>query len=324
VRELRSRPRGGPLSVDVQIHGAGFIGLSLARALVAAGVSVRLVDPRPAAPAPASPVASGVVLGFHGELPWRFAAALGDARAGELVFFLRASLDELPGLRRVGVDLACEGPDRDLSRLAAARVGLRVEPTDDGLRLLDAGEVDVAPLLVPPLPVHAHPVDAEIDVLACGPAAAADPWLADKLMPVRWQRLEVPGLELPRPRVSRQASVYARTGVIWGARWATPHLEVGETAAHPEPRVTAALVRLLAQDHGSHVTGSARVGVVAESCDGLPIVGPIPGRPRVVACVGFGAQGWSWGPGAVRSVVDGLLGRPTPPLPPTLSARRLG
>jgi glycine/D-amino acid oxidase-like deaminating enzyme len=44
----------------------------------------------------------------------------------------------------------------------------------------------------------------------------------------------------------------------------------------------------------------------------------------VVACCGFGVVGLTWGPAAARRVVDGILGRPGPPIPAALSARRLG
>lgn len=152
-------------------------------------------------------------------------------------------------------------------------------------------------------------------------AGPADPWLADKGMPVRWQRVDVPGLRLDRPRVSRQATVWADTGTLVGARWATPHLEVGETDPTASPRVHTMLARLARQDFDLPV-GASVAGIVAESCDGLPIVGPIPGRPRVVVCVGFGAAGLTWGFGAAAAVVDGLLGRAGDPVPPALSTAR--
>ena len=55
--------------------------------------------------------------------------------------------------------------------------------------------------------------------------------------------------------------------------------------------------------------------IVAHTCDGLPIVGPMPGDPTRVACAGF--QGWSpalaiaAAQGAVRGLLDGASGLPS-------------
>ncbi len=305
--------------VDVQVHGAGWVGMAIASGLRDAGVRVRLVDP--AGPrGGASGVAAGIVMGAHPEHPWRFEAALGTAAAADLVAFIQASVNAVPGLDRCGVDWVCAGDDADQaapSLAASARIGLRAEATPTGFRLHDAGRAVVP---IGDVPVHATPTEAEIDVWATG-SAVTDPWLADKILPARWQTARVPGLRLDRPRVSRQATVYADDGLVFGARWATPHLEVGETDPHPSDPVHGMLARLVGQDFDRPAEVGV-AGIVAESCDGLPIIGPVPGRPRVVVCAGFGIAGLTYGFGAAASVVDGILGRPGFPVPRALQTSR--
>ena len=96
-------------------------------------------------------------------------------------------------------------------------------------------------------------------------------------------------------------------------------MEVGETVAEPAPAVTAMLQRLAEQDGiaipGARVRGrsagrssGARAGIVAESCDGLPIVGPLPGRPRVGVLTGLGVAGRTYLPLAAEWLCDSVLG----------------
>ena len=61
--------------------------------------------------------------------------------------------------------------------------------------------------------------------------------------------------------------------------------------------------------------------VTGHSCDGLPIVGPLPGEPRVISCVGFGDNEPGLAVRAARGVADGLLGA-GPRLPDFLAASR--
>jgi glycine/D-amino acid oxidase-like deaminating enzyme len=63
--------------------------------------------------------------------------------------------------------------------------------------------------------------------------------------------------------------------------------------------------------------------VTAESCDGLPIVGALPGQPRVHVCTGFGALGPTYGPAAAHHLADALLGLRPLPLPSTFAPHRL-
>jgi D-amino-acid dehydrogenase len=53
-----------------------------------------------------------------------------------------------------------------------------------------------------------------------------------------------------------------------------------------------------------------RVGFRPVTLDGLPVIGPVPGTPRVLVATGHGANGLSWGPFTGRVVADQVAGRP--------------
>lgn len=360
---------------EVQVHGAGWAGLAIAKGLADAGVDVRLVDPavaREGAWGGAAGRSLGLVLPTHPEHPHRLEAGIGTAAAAELVAFIRAGLDQLPGLARVGVDWRAspqEMGELDLALAAARRIGLEATRTKEGYHLHDGGVVDLAVLraaLTGP-PVYADAVTAEIDVYATGAGVSShggglDPFLADKITAVRWQAVHFDGPAPTVPVVSQHATVFWTGGEIGagtgggiaqeaggkigqgidngrggtrsggphgvsntatntlhaaGARWATPHMEVGETVPEPDARVTAMLEKLTRQgfpEAGAMV--GVHAAIVGESCDGLPIVGPIPGRPRAIVCTGFGVAGLAYALPCARAVVAGILGRATSGAPP--------
>lgn len=296
---------------EVQIHGAGWAGRLIAVGLAARGVDVRLVD----LGAGASAQAVGLGLPCHVEHPHRLEAALGTARAAELVAFIQESLGQTPGFVRTGVTWRPAGREREelaASQAAAARLGLKVGATADGYVLEDGGVVDLAALTAATAcPVAATPVPAEVNIWATG-AAIVDPYLEDKLTPVRVQAMRFVGAELP-PTVTWHAMVRWCGAWASGARVVTPTLEVGEVEARSNAVVSAALERISRQffPHLGPVA-EERVGIVATTCDGLPIVGPIPGRPREILCLGLGELGLSYAAGVARAVVEGVLeGRPT-------------
>ncbi|MFZ5480100.1 MAG: FAD-dependent oxidoreductase [Myxococcota bacterium] len=303
------------MALDVRVLGAGFAGLAVAHALRARGVRVGVVDPRGAL-AGASGASLGVVLPGLAEDPDRFAYALGEARAGELCAFAKCAFAKLPGFARTGVTWRAS-PE---ALAAARRIGLAV--ADDVVE--DAGTVDLAALRAAlACEVVAAPEPAEVTVWATG-WSPADAWIADKVMPVRWQSLRLAGPSLARPLVTRQTTVIYAGGLdALGARWATPHLEVGETEPDPSPAVSAMLERLARQDFpDAGPPGGARAGIVAEACDGLPVVGPVPGRPREVACVGFGALGLALLWRCAESVARGLCEGDDPEVPAALRSGR--
>lgn len=181
-------------------------------------------------------------------------------------------------------------------------------------------------------PEPSEPAEGEITVITGG--FEQEPGLGGKLMPVRWQSIPVAS---GPPTTSRMGTVFAVDGRLWGARWATPHMEVGETAFTPEPRVTAMLHRLAEQDGialAPRASPPGAVGalgrrranpiatVVAESCDGLPIIGPLPGRPRVAVLGGLGVMAHTWLPLAADHLVAAMLGGPEVRLPACLGTAR--
>jgi glycine/D-amino acid oxidase-like deaminating enzyme len=194
---------------------------------------------------------------------------------------------------------------------AAQRAGVQlvrtpvrwVEETLDGLKVSVSGAE----------------VRCEVVVIAHGAAVARwSGWLADKLMPVREQALVAPG-SAPVGRAGHGWTSFRPWGAdqiaVAGCRWATPHLEVGEIEPTPNRAVQGRLEDFARTRLGVQGALGVRWAWIEDhSCDQLPIVGPLPGSARWVACVGMGANEWSLGRAAGRMVVDGLVGdaRSTP------------
>lgn len=301
---------------DVVVYGLGLAGRAVLARLHAHGVDACAFDPRvgwvrpdPAGQALDDADALGLVLPGHWEAPVRFLAAMGRQGAA----LMDALAAHRPALRTSGVLWRTDDPAGELA--ACAALGLRAEPAPGGIRLLDGGEAAAEPAL---RVAACEPAEGEVTLYCTG--AASPGWLDDKRMPVRYTSIA----SRPTPaEVSRAGSVYAVGGRLCGARWATPHMEVGEVAAVPAPACVAALSRLAAQDGLDGPAPDARAGIVFESCDGLPIVGPLPGNPRVGLLTGLGIGGRTYLPLAVAHLVDGLLGLPdVPALPRCLDTAR--
>ena len=192
--------------------------------------------------------------------------------------------------------------------------GVRVDEVqdDDGLRVITPG----------------GGIRAEAVVLTAGVGGSALHPVLRGFSPVREQGLRIEGgAHLPPAGRAGQGWTAWRSdedGVrICGARWATPHLEVGER----EPVVTDVVQsKLEAFARGPLGLVGPVVQrwawVFSQSPDGLPIVGPLPGDPRLVGCIGFGAAAPGLAVAAARSVVEGLLGTDEAPVPWLLSTRR--
>lgn len=177
---------------------------------------------------------------------------------------------------------------------------------------VDAGGVRLA---------HGAEVRADVVVFADGwQHKRVEPWFADKLYPVRHQH-QLRGGRPPARPWSTQGGYLLGTPrpeglVVSGARWATPHLEAGETdATVVQEAVSAAQERYAAQRLGTWAQAPVRARwshVATHTCDNLPIVGPLPGRPSLVACVGWNGRPWSWALAAAAAVTQGLVeGRPS-------------
>lgn len=208
---------------------------------------------------------------------------------------------------------------------AGARIRLRspvtrLEQEPDGLRVHVQGGPSVL---------------AQVVVLAAGVGSrAVDGFFAETLHPVREQALVV------RPQ-GRLLDLGVRAGhaytwwrqtpagelVIAGARFATPHLEVGEENAQSiAPKVQTLLQRSL-ERYYPHLAGAEVTHrwawIQDHSCDGLPLVGPLPGDPRLVACTGFNGNLTGLPVRAARAVVEGLLQGRAAGVPRVLSPGRM-
>jgi glycine/D-amino acid oxidase-like deaminating enzyme len=167
-------------------------------------------------------------------------------------------------------------------------------------------------------------VGAHAVILAAGPGLPAiDARFEDKITPVREHALALaPGGPPVAPGRGQLGYVGWRTDaegrlIVSGCRWATPHLEVGETddaAASP-----AVLARILdfARRHlraGDRPVVASWARITAHTCDGLPMIGPLPGDPTRIACAGFQgvapALAIAAAEGVVRGLLDGASGLP--------------
>jgi len=144
-----------------------------------------------------------------------------------------------------------------------------------------------------------------------------DPFFADKLYPVRFQLQRIRGGE-GLPALSSQLSYLQGAPrpdgsyVLGGCRWATPHLEAGESDPEVlsdavDARIESVRTGLLGTRLGGGVVEERSAGIMTFTCDGLPIVGPIPGRVGHLACVGWNGRPWSHALRAATAIRDGLM-----------------
>lgn len=178
----------------------------------------------------------------------------------------------------------------------------------------------------PETEVHGHTTTgpfmlrADVVVHAAGMSEnQLDPFFGDKLYPVRFQmqhiRLATPGHP---PALSSQLSYVQgapRTDgsyVLGGCRWATPHLEAGEADPFAlsdavDGKLEAVRTGLLGSALGPGEVVGRSAGIMTFTCDGLPIVGPLPGRVGHLACLGWNGRPWSHALRAATAIRDGLM-----------------
>jgi len=162
-------------------------------------------------------------------------------------------------------------------------------------------------------------IHTDVVVLAAGAGLAhVAPWFEDKSYPVRAQLLATPGLSAPLPfpirtQLGHAALVPGPSShlVATGCRWATPHLEAGEADdSVVSPAVHGKLSELTKRHRPDAGDPTHQwTGIMAFTCDGLPLLGPIPGRSRIISCSGFAGHQATLGLGAARAIADGLLGQ---------------
>jgi len=161
-----------------------------------------------------------------------------------------------------------------------------------------------------------------------------DPFFAETIHPVREQALRFAPVEDPGVGVPGRAGYgyttwrQAPDGALLaaGCRWATPHMEVGET---DEGRVVDPIQRKIEGFARVHFPEATRGGIThrwswitATTCDGLPIIGPLPGSARTIACAGFCGNEAGLGARAAQAVVDGILTGRADGVPAFLAASR--
>lgn len=210
---------------------------------------------------------------------------------------------------------------RHLARHPRVRLGwrapvLRVEDRHVGVRLhLTADDA----------------LDAEVVILTGGyELQRAAEELRDVLVPIREVRVRLncpPGLSWGMRAGFGWTALtrHARGEVdLSGCRWASPHLEEGETDAsrwHPavEERLVASARRFVPDVQSLR---SVRAWIDTTGCDGVPIVGPSPSSPRLLYCAGFGPNDLALGAASGVQVAQGLLHGTAPLVPRSFNPAR--
>lgn len=167
-----------------------------------------------------------------------------------------------------------------------------------------------------PAPVRAH-----LTILCAGHASTAlEPWLTDKLIPVREHSLQLAGG--PGAPSAGQAQLgYVSWApepdgslILSGCRWATPHMEIFEDdPTVTVPRILDKLRHFLAR-HFPDCDPKERgcwARIDTHSCDNLPIIGPLPGDPTRVICAGFQGNAPALALAAAQGLAAALTEGPT-------------
>ena len=227
------------------------------------------------------------------------------------------------------------GLGRELSRRLTTRVATATGRAVVGNASLDGVVIEV----------EGVPVVAELVVICSGAAAGgAHPAFGDLVFPVRVHASRIqPGSALGHSGEFRRGAGLARhrfEAWTWradggldfaGCRWAEgPEMGAGDSDVSTlNPAVLAAHDAYVERHLGlvdlNSEVARRTCGVTAYTCDGLPLVGPLLGAPRVLAMLGWGGWGLSAIGAAVEDLTFALLGRPDAPASPRdlLGPRRM-
>lgn len=182
-------------------------------------------------------------------------------------------------------------------------------------------------------------LSCELAVVAGGAMSrTAHRFFESTVYPVRLQGQRVtapPGLSAAAPVIARHRfeawckepdGRLAFVGCRWGEQ---PEMEAGVSDdAVCSERVSLRQDEFLHKHLGvPRDTSRERwTGIVAYTCDGLPLVGPLPGAPKVLALTGWSGWGLALMARAVDEVTAAMMGEPSPGgagTPGWLTARRL-
>jgi len=260
-----------------------------------------LSEPRSASPDELTSIARGL----HGAF---FLPGDGVLEVGGLLKALRASFDSAGGTRSVQMSATLE--ERDGAPVV--RLGEKI-------------------------------LKCELAVVSAGVGAPeAHSFFRKCVYPVRIQAQRVtarvtpgspPGTACPVIARHRFESWYrdSSTSLCFvGARWADqPEMGAGVTDdSRCSERVSARQDEFLSARLGVPMDAPRDrwSGIVSYTCDGLPLVGPLPGAPKVIALTGW--SGWGLGliARAVDEITSAMLGLPAPDgagTPSWLQTRRL-
>lgn len=269
--------------------------------------------------------------------------AMESGEAGEIP-------QSVTALDALGVPAAAWTQEGVEARLGGGRMGPALHVADDGRVDMDAVRSTLRRLAVGTtwvtgtarfvhgsgsdgvvVDVDGHRLEAEVGVIAAGPASEGlDASLEGRLLPVRDQFLRTAPVDrvLPLGRAGHGWTAWQQDAagrlVVSGCRWASPHLEVGETdASVVVPKIQERLEAFLRDRLGVAAPIEARWAVVfGQTIDGLPLVGPLPGDSRRIVCAGFGPSPVAWSLAAARSVADGIV-HGEGAVPKCLESRRL-
>lgn len=160
-----------------------------------------------------------------------------------------------------------------------------------------------------------------------------DPAFEDKIYPVRFQALAT----APAPPSNGIGCRGQHGYLAWrqapdgsllagGCRWAVPHMEVGETDDTVVVDLVERRIRDFIERHLPVFAYEPVVqrwsGIMGFTCDGLPLIGPVPGQSRKLVCAGFNGLGASLAFRAAQAVTNGLLRGDDPGLPSLLRPGR--
>ena len=235
-----------------------------------------------------------------------------------------------------GVFIAGDGTVSPLELAAALRLRLedRAPCIEDTAHVLAGSEEDGAKRIQLG---SGEVLRAEMVVIAAGwNSLSVDPALSGMLYPVRLQALRTEPLErraAPQPVLARHRfeSWFQETDgslVFSGCRWAEQP-EMGAGISDADDRSVAVLERQREfMERHLPLARAAAVrdywsGIAAWSCDGLPLVGTLPGNPRISVLAGWGGAGLSLVAAAATAISDGILGRSGDTAPAFLQPRRM-